>query len=55
MNEAERKAYDNNPNIILKIKGKRFFCSCGGNVFQNINYNKDKYRCNSCASTFTTT
>jgi hypothetical protein len=37
---------------MLKINGKRFYCSCGCNVFTK--YDKEKYRCNSCETCYET-
>ena len=35
-----------NPSIMLKVAGKRFRCSCGGNVFSR--FTNGQYQCNSC-------
>lgn len=36
--------------VILKISNKTYYCSCGCNVFTE--YEKNKYRCNSCNDEF---
>ena len=54
MNEEDRKAWDKNPNATLKINGKSFRCECGCNVFGHVDYDKNRYSCNSCKATFTT-
>lgn len=35
-------------DIMLRVAGKRFRCSCGCNVFQHPEGEPDIYRCNSC-------
>ena len=35
-----------NPSVMLKVAGKRFRCSCGGNVFSR--FTNGQYQCNSC-------
>jgi len=35
-------------NILLKVAGKPFRCSCGCNVFHHPPNNSDVYACNAC-------
>ena len=47
--ECKRKA----SNILLKVAGKSFRCSCGCNIFQKLDPdNENEYTCNACHATY---
>lgn len=39
-------------DIILRVAGKRFRCSCGCNVFQHPEGEPTVYRCNACGTQY---
>lgn len=47
MSENEIKEHNKNPNILLKVGGKKFRCQCGCNVFHHID-DDEIFVCNSC-------
>lgn len=55
MNKEERKAWDADPYITLTVAGKPFYCKCGCNVFQHIDYDKSKFSCSNCKTEYTST
>jgi uncharacterized Zn-finger protein len=52
MTEEEIAKHKANPNILLKVGGKSFYCECGCNVFNHPNGDADEYKCNGCPNVY---
>ena len=47
MTKEQINKHNENPNILLKSEGKRFYCHCGSNLFHHID-DDEIFICNSC-------
>lgn len=53
MISVKREANEQPRNILLKVAGKSFRCSCGCNIFQKLDPdNENEYTCNACHATY---
>lgn len=53
MTAEEIEKHKANPNIMLKVAGKSFFCECGANVFHHPGEDADEFVCNGCGTHYT--
>lgn len=53
MTKEEQEKHQENPNVLLKIAGKPFYCECGCNVFHHKD-DWDIFICNACQSEYET-
>jgi hypothetical protein len=45
--------YEPGMTVMIKVKGKRFICPCGSNVFHYANDSGKDYVCNGCHEHYT--
>lgn len=49
---AHENETDGQPDVMVKVDGKPFRCTCGGNVFRHPKGRTDIFICNSCGEAY---